>query len=126
MGCAESQLLQSCKDGDSKKALNLLEQNPNMKIDTADEHGWTPFLWAVWHNLDDVAIKLLERGANFCQEGLDGNTALLLTFHNCNESLAMTILNRYVDDRNFSFLTENPCDRLTLYAETIPFDAFRP
>jgi len=58
----DKRLLRVATQGDRRKVNELIAKGAH--VDTVDEDGWTPFLWAAAHGNEETVEALLDAGAN--------------------------------------------------------------
>ena len=75
--------------------VTLLERGAD--INTRDEHGWSPLMWAAWSGLPKVAATLLEKGAEVAPADRQGNTALIIAARRGHGEIVEALLAKGAD-----------------------------
>jgi hypothetical protein len=68
-------LIRAIRDGQSKKADELIKNNKG--INTQDEYGWTPLMYAIFRGDSELIENLLSHGADANLQDQDGITPLI-------------------------------------------------
>jgi hypothetical protein len=70
-----TELIRAVRDGQSKRADKLLQKNAD--INTPDNYGWTPLMYAVFRSDGVLVEKLISHGADINAQDQDGVTPLI-------------------------------------------------
>jgi ankyrin repeat protein len=109
-------------DGKRAPMIQLLVSN-GAKIDTKDNDGWSPLMWAAWSDMPKTAAVLIENGASPATADKHGNTALILAARRGNVEivrlLAATGDTRAALEQAKTGLAEYP-EKRAAYHEIIP------
>ena len=90
-------LIDAIKRRDTKAADALISKHAN--INAALPDGATALSWAVFLDLEDTALKLIEAGADVNTKGDYGETPLTLALANGNVALATRLLKAGADPK---------------------------
>jgi len=81
------------KTGDLEKVKDLLKNFPGF-IDSVDEVGYTPLHWALIRAKWNVAVYLIEGGANLNIQGIEGGTPLHCAANQDNTEIIQLLIKR--------------------------------
>ena len=84
-------LVRAARDGDFAKVAEIVEQHPDY-VDAADLFGETPLLESIYNGHVEIALFLLEHGANPCLCRGDGTSPLHIAANKGRYHIAMTLL----------------------------------
>jgi hypothetical protein len=73
-------LIKASRKGNLKLVNSLLENG--VDVNSRDENGWTPLMWASFKNHGELITTLLEKGADINAQGNEGVSALTLAAEN--------------------------------------------
>jgi ankyrin repeat protein len=82
-------------------------ENNQLPINAVNSEGLTPLMWAIQHNLTDVALKLIEKGAALNRNDNKGLTALMWSIEKGDHLVVSAILAKGTD------VAVTECDRKT-------------
>lgn len=96
-----TELLLASKSGNIQLVDELLDSEADrtggddliyLSIETKDEKGWTPLMWAVHNNHLSTVDALIRAGANADARGYDGSTPLALAVRNNHREIFERVL----------------------------------
>lgn len=93
---ATPQLYKALRNGKLEKAAELIERG--RAIDEPDKaDGWTPLMVACEQGYFDIAMRLIERGADAGAENDAGGTPLLIAIYNRHSDIGHALLEQEVE-----------------------------
>lgn len=79
-----------------EEILSNIENNL-LSINAVNAEGLTPLMWAIQHNLTDIALKLIEKGASIPRNDNNGLTTLMWASQQGEYQIVNTLLEKNAD-----------------------------
>ena len=88
-----AQLFTAIQSDDIATIQNLISQNPEL-VNSKDQRGFTPLIFATYFDKDAIARFLLEEGADIDAQDASGNTALIGVSFKGNQNIAKILIEK--------------------------------
>lgn len=107
---SENKLLDAIKEGDFAAVKRCLDENADINSIPSHEKLFsaTPLSWAVCYGREEIAIELLNRGADFKEKSSDGLTPLNWAVRRNQKEIAAELLKRLADTERKQELRDTP------------------